>query len=222
MSGYVGDEDKAAMAKILAAFNGTPVPKNSSKSKNITEGAEVELAGPGIATDRDKQAMKNILSKLNNLTEDVAHDIGNDRISDIESRDSVVTERNSKGVKIGEYQIQICEDNARLAGKQFYQIYNTRSKAIIANDISLYETALGVVRLLNSGNYANSKDVRALFEADDQYTTHRVDAIMFKRKVNKFKKLNESRQKDIYESRCQASLDKSMAAKAQIKKLTSI
>ena len=83
------------------------------------------------------------------------------------------------------------------------------------------ETALGVVRLLNDGAYANTVAVRDLFSADDSYTSHKLDALMYKRKINRSTRLNESRNIDIYRSRYQASLDRCMQAKAQIKQLVS-
>ena len=110
----------------------------------------------------------------------------------------------------------IKEDSKRLAGKQFFSIYNTRNNDVIADDISLYETALAVVRHLNSGKFTNSTEVRKLFEQDDAYTSHRVDALMYKRKL-----ITESTEmkRDIFESRYQASLDRAMTAKRTIKAL---
>ena len=90
---------------------------------------------------------------------------------------------------------------------------------VIASDLSLYETALGVVRLLNSGSYANNQQVQELFAADDAYTSHRMDALRYKAKMNKAMKLHEGRDHDIYQSRYQASLDRCMQAKHTIKRM---
>ena len=80
----------------------------------------------------------------------------------------------------------------------------------------MYETALAVIRLLNSGKFANDIAIRKLFEADNTYTSHKVDAITYKRRMLTVK---DTSKRDIYESRLQASMDRCMNAKKSIKLL---
>ena len=132
--------------------------------------------------------------------------------------DALQTQKIQNGVKVGRYQILVKEDAQRLAGKQFYSIYNSLTNDTVADDITLYETAITVVRLLNNGKFTNSPEVRKLFEQDDAYTSHKVDAINFKRRL---KTIKDVAKQDIYESRLQASMDRCMAAKKMIKALAS-
>jgi hypothetical protein len=214
----VTPEDRDAMARLLSVINGDPVPPITKKSLSESSNNLIELAGPGQATTADIAAMADVLSKLNSLSNHVVDDMITESTQPYysEASEAFQTERTQTGVKIGRYQILIKEDAARPAGKQFYSVYNSVTNNTIADDISLYETALTVVRLLNSGKFANSAEVRKLFEQDDAYTSHKLDAIMFKRKANTTKDIAK---RDIFESRLQASMDRCMMAKKAIKLL---
>jgi hypothetical protein len=160
--------------------------------------------------------MSDVLSKLNSITNHVVDDMITESVAHPQISEALHTQKLSNGIKVGRYQILVKEDAQRLAGKQFYSIYNSLTNDTIADDISLYETALAVVRLLNKGKFANSAEVRQLFENDDAYTSHKVDAINFKRRL---KTVKDVAKQDIYESRLQASMDRCMAAKKLIKTL---
>lgn len=211
----VSQEDKDAMARLLEIMNGKqPSSKSVSTKKSVNE---VELAGPGVPTQADITAMANILSKLNtvnNTKQQVIHET-----IDYELAEAMQTERTQSGVNVGRYQIMIKENPKRLAGKQYYSIYHSTTNDVIADDLSLYETALAAVRLLNNGKFANCKEIRKLFEQDDLYTAHRVDALMYKRRLQKS---DDPVKHDIYESRYQASIDKAMTAKKHIKNLANV
>lgn len=210
----VTPEETNAMKRILEMMDGnqhidhSPVAQQSSKN-------EVELAGAGQVTQRDIDAMSMVLQKLNTVTQQVITESHRDP----ELRDAVETQRNDQGVKIGSYQIMIKEDLKRLAGKQYYSIYHVKSNDIIADDISLYETALTVAKLLNSGRYVNDSVIRKLFEGDDRYTAHKTDAMRFKIRARKCEKQGDLDKMDVYESRYQASISNAMAYKKDIKKL---
>jgi hypothetical protein len=214
----VTPEERDAMANILRAMNGE-APITPVKNSNVTN--SVELAGPGAVTNADINAMADVLNKLNSVSNDVVKEM----VVESEYNPSVDmalnTSKNEDGVKVGRYQILIKEDDKRLAGKQYYSIYNTRTNDIIADDLSLYETALTVVKLLNGGKYTNSPDVLKLFDYDNTYTAHKQDAIRFKRAMIVAERKNDYSKYELYESRQQASLDRAMAAKKNIKSFKS-
>jgi len=214
----VSPEERDAMANILRTLNGeaSVKPTTNSNASNA-----VELAGPGQVTNADISAMADVLTKLNSVSNQVVGEM----ITEAEHSPVVDlalnTSRNDDGVKVGKYQIMIKEDPKRLAGKQYYSIYNTRTNDIIADDLSLYETALSVVKLLNNGRYANSSDVRSLFEHDQTYTSHKQDAVRYKRAMIVAERKGDFTKHGIYESRQQASIDRAMVAKRQIKNFRS-
>lgn len=213
----VTPEDHQAMVKILNLFNdSTEVSDNSNlRSKSKIVETTPYKGRPDVVSDVDVSAMSNILSKLNSVKPGNTV-LTENSVSNPELLEAFETEKTKNGVAIGKYQILIKEDAKRLAGKQYYSIYHTSSNDVIADDISLYETALTVVRLLNTGKYLNSVEIRKLFEYDDTYTSHRMDALLYKRRLNK---CFDPVKTDIFESRYQSSIDKAMTAKKQIKLL---
>lgn len=210
----VTPEETDAMARLLSIMEGRSAPLPSSESR--PGNGPVELTGPGV-TRADVDAMAGVLGRLNKISNSVVDGMITESASLQDSSDAIYTERTTTGVKVGRYQILVKEDQKRLAGKQYYSIYNSLTNDVIADDISLYETALAVVRLMNSGKFANSTEVRKLFEQDDLYTSHRVDALVYKKKMLVTK---DPSKRDIFESRYQASLDRCMMAKKNIKILT--
>jgi hypothetical protein len=207
-------EEREAMLRLRNIMEGDiSIPATDFKS---TAPSGVELAGPGQITSSDVNAMADVLKRLNNLSNHVVNDMITESANNSQIQEAMATSRTATGIKVGRYQIDIKEDHTRLAGKQFYSIYNGLTKDTIANDISLYETALAAVRLLNSGKFVNSPEIRQLFEQDDVYTSHRVDALTYKRKLNNIK---DPTKRDLYESRLQGCMDRCMNAKKLIKKL---
>lgn len=215
----VTQEDRNAMMRLKAIMNGEPVPVMESQRGPMHQ---MMPPGPpilgGAASREEVDAMADVLTRLNSLSNNVVDTMLTESVSTPEVSDALYTERTQTGVKIGRYQILIKEDITRTAGKQYYSIFNSLTNDTIADDISLYETAISVVRLLNNGKFANSQEVRKLFECDESYSSHKVDAIMFKRRLKTSK---DPVKQDIYESRYQASLDRAMIAKKQLKILTS-
>lgn len=215
----VTPEERDAMANIMRIMEGqAPVRSGSTTSSTP---AEVELAGPGAVTQRDITAMADVLNKLNSVSNSVVKDIISESQYDPEMTMALNTTKTNNGVKVGRYQILVKEDQTRLAGKQYYSVYNSQTNDIIADDLSLYETAIKVVKLLNNGKYTNSQEVRKLFEYDDSYTAHKQDAIRFKRSMNISEKKNDFQKVALYESRYQASIDRAMESKKAIKNFAS-
>lgn len=210
----VSPAEKDAMARILMMMEGKTPPQQNASSVGASQ---LELAGPGQVTSADITAMADVLKKLNEVTDQTVDDMIVESNHNREIKTALVTSKNDQGVKVGLYQIMIKEDHKRLAGKQYYSIYNTRTGDVIADDLSLYETALNVVKLMNNGHYANSSHVRKLFEHDDSYTSHKIDALRYKRGMMVCEKRGDARKSQVYETRLQVSMDKAMAAKKEIK-----
>lgn len=211
----VSPEERDAMANILRIMEGEkPIPSSSNYHANHQN---IELTGPGQVTKADVSAMADVLGKLNKVSNEVVSDM----LTEAEYNSNLLldldTSKTENGVKVGRYQIMIKEDEKRLAGKQYYSIYNSRTNDVIADDLSLYETALLVVKMLNHGKYANSTDVLKLFDYDQQYTSHRQDAIRYKRAMVVAERKGDFSKQAIYESRQQASVDRAMLAKKHIK-----
>lgn len=216
----VSQEERDAMIRLRAVMDGKPIPSTITETQHqhghVNHIMPIDIPGPGQTTQQDVDAMASVLSRLNKLSNNVVDTMLTESATMPDVADALTTERTLTGVKVGRYQIMIKEDVTRTAGKQFYSIYNSLTNDTIADDISLYETAISVVRLLNGGKFANSPEVRKLFECDESYSSHKVDAIIFRRRQ---RKSTDPIKRDIYESRYQASLDRAMSAKRQLKVL---
>ena len=69
--------------------------------------------------------MASVLSRLNNLSNHVVDNMITESVQHNDVAEALTTERVNNGVKVGRYQILIKEDANRIAGKQFYSIYNS-------------------------------------------------------------------------------------------------
>lgn len=211
----VTDAEREAMVRMMAIMNGESVPAQPQVA-NRSPAADIEIGGPGVVTSAEINAMANVLESLNKVTKQVIMETEHPR-----DKLDIHTSRDSSGVNVGEYKIEIQHNERRLAGKQFYSIEHTGTRTMIANDITLYETALAVVKLLNSNHYVNHTNVRRLFELDDRYTSHRIAAMSAKIAGRKAEQRGDDFKKDIYESKVQSSLDQALQAKKDIKKAIS-
>jgi len=210
---YVTPEEKDAMARLLAVMNGEAPTAATTGRQPVMETEEV--GGPGVVTQSEINAMANVLGKLNKVTQQVMLE----NSGDAEARMAMRTTRTPDGVKVGEYKIEVMMNERRLAGKQYYSIEHTGSNTVIANDITLYEVALAVVKLLNNNTYVNDHRIRQLFEVDERFTGHRVDAMTAKIHMRRAEKTGDTMKQDVFESRYQKSIDEAMRAKQDIKKI---
>jgi hypothetical protein len=211
----VTSEDHDAMKKLLNIMEGKSVSPSVNSSKSSSSATTDMLAGPGQVTEADVNAMASVMKKLQEASNQVVDSMITESSTSPKVAEALSTTKVENGVKVGRYQIMIKEEKTRIAGKQYFSIYNSLTNDILADDISLYETALLVVRHLNSGKFVNHTSVRELFELDETYTSHKIDALRYKRLLKSNK---DPFKKDLYESRYQASLDRCMTAKKSIKK----
>ncbi len=213
----VSAEDKAAMNRLLQIMNGERVtdPVRSS----VQQSSPLELAGAGQVTRGDVDAMAQVLTRLNNVVGQVSADILLESHQNNEIKEALSTESTATGVKIGCYEIKINLDESRLVNKQNYSVVNKITGEILAHELGLYEAAHGLVKMLNSGVYINSQSVRELLEAEAAYTSHKQDAIRFKRRAKKSLNVGSTHEHGLYEARQISSMDKAMSAKARVKKI---
>ena len=213
-------EERDAMKRLMSIMEGElPSPNSIDRSTAQKRTYSQEITAPGVVSEGEIAAMNDVINRLNSITDSVTEKLIIESHSKPDTAIALQTRVNNEGVKIGLYQIQIKEDETRLAGKQYYGIYHSATGEVIADNLSLYETAFNVVKLLNRGKYTNDYAIRTLFELDDSYTAHRIDAINFRRKVRVAEKSNNDDRASLFESRCQGSLERAMRAKQDLKAL---
>jgi hypothetical protein len=220
----VSPQEVYEMARLRAILNGGPMPEppmGSQTPLQENKSSAVELLGPGQVGNKEISAMADVLKKLNSITDDVAEEMVLESSRNTEVRTAITTSVNETGVKVGAYQIEVLEDTGRMAGKQYYNIKHIRSGDTIAEQITLYETALSAVKLLNQGFYVNNIKISKLFEYDTLYASHKVDALSYKRKSAAAAKNRSLEKQSLYEARQQASVQRAMEVKRNLKDLIS-
>lgn len=215
----VDPQERAAMLRLMQIMNGESVAPLQESATSASSQNSVLLEGPGVVSQADITAMAQVLKRLDNVMQQTSENMVTESTYDHKLKEALVTEKDSQGVKIGVYKIQVHLDESRVAGKQYYDVVNQATHHVLAHELSLYEAAHGLVRLLNSGKYINSQEVRELLEAEAAYTSHRIDAIRYARMAKKANLLNDSTKAQLYETRKQASMDRSSQAKAKVKSL---
>lgn len=215
----VSAQDRAAMARLLQIMNGEK-PQPISESQSVyTQDSPVELAGAGQVTARDVQAMADVLRRLDSAVNSAHVQMVQESVSDNKLKEALMTEPVPQGVKIGVYQIQQHTDPTRVAGAQYYSVVNKHTGETLAHELSLYEAAHGLVRMLNQGKFFNSACVRDLLEAEAAYTSQRIDAVRYHRMLKSAERKGDGHKAQLMETRKQASMDRAMQAKAKVRKI---
>lgn len=217
----VSPQEREAMARLMSIMNGDVPAASSTSASQLSEHQPVELAGPGAVSRRDVQAMADVLRKLESAVTDASSQMVTESQTDPYLKEALETTSVSDGVKIGIYKIQQQLDENRVAGQQYYNVINQASGHIVAAELSLYEAAHGLVRMLNNGLYFNSEPVRRLMAAEAAYTSHKIDAVRYHRMARKATRDTNTSRAQLMETRKQDSMDKAMQAKSLIKKIYS-
>ena len=215
----VTPEERDAMQRLLRVMNGERVSLNETKHSASGAPGAVILPGAGQITNEDVSAMADVLKRLENAVNSTSQNMIMERTHDQELNEALITDSIPQGVKVGIYKIQQQLDEHRMAGKQYYDVVNSLTGQIVAHELSLYEAAHGLVKLLNSGKYFNSNEVRELMEAESNYTSHKIDAVRYHRMMLKSQKIGDLTKSDLMETRKQASMDRAMISKRLVKKL---
>lgn len=208
----VSPEEKAEMARMLAIMNGE-APPAAARQATRNQSHIDDTSAPGVPSKASIDAMANVLESLNRVTQQVLFE-NND---DPEIRTAVETTRTDDGVKVGGYQITIMTNEKRLAGKQYYQIAHGKTGTIIASDISLYEVAAAVAKLLNGSRYVNNFYVRKLFELDERYTSHRINALNHRRQQRIAEQRGDEMKMDIATNKYEHALEQAVKIKHDIR-----
>jgi len=206
----VTDAEREAMARMMAIMNGETPPPSSSGSQTITESLSND-GGPGSPSQAEIHAMARVLDSLNKVTNEVIME------SSPDDKLAAKTRRDTTGVSVGEYKIEIHLNEQRAAGKQYYSVEHTGTGTVIANDITLYEVALATVKMLNNHKYVNNPTVRRLFELDDHYTSCKIDAMSSKQAQKRAAQRGDMIKEDIYATKFQKALDTAGTVKRDIK-----
>jgi hypothetical protein len=193
--------ESKAMADILLKLQN--VQQRSEVKSNNSNNSE----SPGNVSP-DTQEMWKILNRLQQATESATLQV----VEDIHNGTSIAVMRNENTVGVGKYNIVIEDTIVSGFKKKYYHIHDGDSA--IYNGISLFETAMGIVKQLT--HTCDLLKVKKLIELDSQYDSNLVEAAIQKKRS---KSLTESARADVASAKHSNAVAKMSYIKKQIKSL---
>jgi hypothetical protein len=194
-------EMKAILQKLQDAESGQPAKLSESAS-------EVKAH---VTANPNSQEMFNILKKLEDATTNVAQTINEDRNTD--SMTAVGIANRNSNITMGGYNV-IMEKRHLIENfqKTFYDISDADGN-ILYRDISLFETAMSILKNLVT---ENTNKIKKIVDLDSRYNSYLTEAATHKYRG---KMIKESYKKDVYSAKQSAAMSKAGGIKKQIKSL---
>jgi len=173
------------MARIRRILNGEYQEEVQEVARNHVRQVNESYDSADINSTDPKEQMKAILQRFNQGASNAVQRIQEDNSTHPEFESALKTEMIPGGVKIGSWEIKVYED----AGNKTYDVCHVQTNEPIARDLTLYESAVAITKLLNKHVSINSAQVREVLELEESYSRARQDAALFKRKA---RRMNES------------------------------
>jgi hypothetical protein len=123
----------------------------------------------------DTAEMKLILERFHAAADKIVTEAPRDR----ELREALMTEATVSGSRIGAWEIRMHANGKR----KLYDVVNVLSGDALAVDLSLYEAAHGLVRILNDGGRINSYGAIELLRAEQEYAGRVQDMVVYKHRL---------------------------------------
>ena len=136
---------------------------------------------------------------------------------DPELREAIVTERTSRGARIGSWEILVNEGKIKT-----YDIVVEGTEHAIAKDLYLYDAAYGIAKALNEGSVINSNRVRALLRLESDFAKNRDDATAFRVRAKKLREQGETRKAAVAEDRLDEASRQAQMAHDEILRLAGV
>lgn len=208
------------MKRLLEALNGTASPQSlyeapptfeydtpleqvegydSIYGANISPIAASPAPIPSVPVTSDEtNQMKEILKRFYESTNSSVERITERAETNPRLKEALNTKKTPAGVQVGSWEIRVHEDTP---GNKTYDVVNVHTNEPIAHDLSLYESALGLTKLLNKNVGINNPRIHEILRLEDEFTRQRNDASTFKRKINRMIKEGDEFRAHIAEDR---------------------
>lgn len=173
MPAPVDPREIEAMARLRRIMNGETVEE--AQTPSLLSPSKGGLGEQSDATDDMKAIMKMFQTGATESIERVKETAQTNR----PLRDALITTKTKDGVKMGSWEIKVTEDQ----GVKTYDVSNVHTGEAIAHDLTLYESALCLCKLLNYHVGINSAQVRDVLDLEDKYARFRQEAVLFKHRM---------------------------------------
>jgi hypothetical protein len=158
--------------------------------------------------------MKRLLEALNGAqAQDPVRRQTDRSTRDRELREALVTETTHRGTRIGSWEIIV---NESAQGLKTFDISNIKTGEAIASELTLYDAAHGIARLLNEGVTINSREIREILNTEANYARSRASAALYKTRM---KETTSESRRAIMEDRYMDALEKAKLARITLTKI---
>lgn len=189
------------MARIRRILNGEYEQETTDVAQNyVMESKSIGSGEIGVNSDPTAD-MKEIMRRFNQGATKSVERITESSDTDRSFASALVTEKTQTGVKVGSWEIKVYED----AGNKTYDICHIHTDEPIARDLTLYESALTISKLLNSHVSINSHQIRDVLSLEESYSAARNEAALFKRKARRMNESNNLFEAHVADDRYQES-----------------
>ena len=195
-----------AMKNIMMRMNGDTVSEPS-----IEQITQQPLS--------DQDTSQHEISEMKILLEKMMHGSAKSIVDDAQSCDELreaITTTVTPSVVTYEtgHEIRITHNN----GVKRYDVV-TASNELVANDLTLFEAANSIVRLLNKGEIPLSNKIRNIIVLEERYYSNKKKTGVFKRRYAEAKAVGNTTKMDIYESKYSVSKGIALQARDELKSL---
>jgi hypothetical protein len=202
----VSREEVHQMTNFMRALNGNDEQTFSEPAAMTKSLTETRQHMPLPVTADGTAEMKDVLTRFYAATDSAIRESAS---GDAELREAMMTERTTHGSRIGGWEIEM-----RVEGKRkFYDVIQSGGATRIAADLTLYEAAHGLVRILNEGGRINSPQAINLLRAEQDYASALNDAVLYKHYLVKHPNDRRSR---IFEARYSAATHRAVNARDKV------
>lgn len=196
--GPVDRKEVDSMKALMDIMNGSGMTEPESIQESYTAPSRSHIAPPAISSHPGAADMKAILSRFYESTDASVERVVTEK-AEVNPRlkEALQTKRTSAGVRVGSWEIRVHESGT----EKTYDVVNVHTDEPIAHDLSLYESALSLTKLLNRNTGINSPRIREILELEEDFTRQRTDAAQFKRKINRMIKEGDEFRANVAEDR---------------------
>lgn len=205
MPGPVDPREVEAMARLRRIMSGEV---EQEQSPALLSTKKVQLGESADATDD----MKAILELFNKGAQESVERVREEAKDSKPLRDALMTQKTKDGVKMGSWEIKVHEDG----GLKTYDVSNVYTGEAIAQDLTLYESALCLCKLLNFHVGINSSQVKEILNLEEQYARQRQEAAIFKVRVKQRTEAGDHTRAAIAEDRYNEARSQALDLREQI------
>ena len=212
----VSRNEVSEMAKLISMMNSGVTPSANEDISFYGGGysAPVE-SSPAVDFNPDVAAMKNILEAFNSAQSPTGR-LKERAVVDRELREALITETTDRGTRIGSWEIATNEYSN--APKSF-DVLNVHTGEPIAMELSLYDAAIGITRLLNEGAGINNIKIREILAAEAEYARARQNAAEFQQRVKMAEHADNYARKSLMEARFDDAMTRAKTARNRVMKI---